>query len=218
MRSFLMAREHGKCQLCGKEFSKGNPSHIHHIIKDLKGGSDKESNLALLHEKCHTKLHKKKLFHLLNKSKSYKDATFMNIIRWRFKEIFSDCTLVYGNIISAKRISMGLEKTHYNDAFVIADGNAQIKIKPILLKQKHRNNRVLQLNRKGFKPAIRRQRHSIQPYDTITVENKKFMVKGTHKYGKAVVCTNNLKKFDFNIKKIKKVFHTSSIFKAYYEN
>jgi hypothetical protein len=122
MRNFLMAREHGKCQLCGKEFSKGNGSHIHHVISRAQGGTDREQNLALLHERCHSKLHKKKLFHLLRSNKQYKDASFMNIVRWRFREVFPDCYFIYGNETFVKRNELKLEKSHCNDAFVIADG------------------------------------------------------------------------------------------------
>lgn len=209
MRSFLMAREQGKCQLCEKEFSKGNPSHIHHIISRKNGGTDREKNLALLHEKCHTKLHKKKLSHLLKNSKTYKDATFMNIIRWKFREVFKNCKVTYGNETFVKRCDLRLEKTHYNDAFVVAGGLDQKKTTPIYLGQKHRNNRVLQLNRKGFKPAIRRQRYSTQPYDIVTVNGKKYIVKGCFNLGKWVSCVGK----NFSIKRVNRVFHTSSIYK-----
>jgi hypothetical protein len=214
IRSFLMAREKGKCQVCGKVFRKGNGSHIHHIIPRSDGGTDREKNLALLHKPCHKKLHDKKLFNLLQQNKTYKDATFMSIIRWKFREFFQNCKLVYGNETFVKRNALRLEKTHYNDAFVIADGNGQIKTQPIILNQKHNNNRVLQVNRKGFRPAIRRQRYSIQPYDVITVGNHKFIVKGAHSYGKAIICTNGNQDFNFGIKKIKKVFHTSTIYRS----
>ena len=212
MRNFLIAREHSKCQLCGKEFSKCNSSHIHHIISKQNGGTDREKNLALLHEKCHKKLHKKKLFDLLKKNKMYKDATFMNIIRWRFRQTFPNCKLVYGNETFVKRNLLRLEKTHYNDAFVIASGNTQIKVAPTLLRQKHRNNRVLQLNRKGFKPSIRRQRYLIQPHDLIIVNKKKHSVRGNFGFGKYILCNDNL---SFNMKKIEKIFHTKSLYSSF---
>jgi hypothetical protein len=209
-RSFLMAREHGKCQICGKEFIKGAGSHIHHIIPRSEGGTDREVNLALLHKACHKKIHKKKS-NLLKKNKTYKDATFMSIIRSRFREFFPNFKLVYGNETFVNRNTLRLEKTHYNDAFVIAGGNSQTKTQPIILKQKHKNNRVLQCNRKGFKPSIRKQRYAIQPYDIIMVGNKKFTVNGSHNYGKSIVCTDGNKKFDFGIKKVEKTFHTPTI-------
>jgi len=211
MRSFLMARENGKCQLCDKNF-KDNSSHMHHIISRDNGGTDREKNLALLHKKCHKKLHKKKLFHLLKKNKQYKDSTFMNIIRWRFRKIFPDCNLTYGNETFVKRNLLRLEKNHCNDAFVIAEGNNQVKTQPIFLKQKHRNNRVLQVNRKGFRPSIRRQRHSIQPHDIVTINNKEYEVKTSHNCGRSIVYIEGINRLDCNIKKIKKVFHTNSIY------
>lgn len=142
----------------------------------------------------------------------YKDATFVSIIRWKFRKFFSDCRLTYGNETYVNRIALRLEKTHYNDAFVIAGGINQVKTLPVCLKQKHINNRVLQLNRKGFKPAIRRKRYSIQPYDIVFVSNKKYIAKGCCSYGRSVLCTNGANSFNFGIKKIEKVLHTKSIF------
>jgi len=206
MRSFLMAREHGKCQLCGKEF-KGKSSHIHHIIPKSHGGTDREANLALLHENCHKKLHKNKLLNL-KKNKQYKDASFMNIIKGKFRNIFPTCNLIYGHETFVKRNVLRLEKAHYNDAFVIAGGTNQTKIAPIFLNQKRINNRSLQLNRKGFKPSIRRQHYSIQPHDFITINNRKHLVKGCSTYGKFITCFNG----NFSARQVEKVFHTRSIF------
>src|ERR1035437_6234469 len=61
VRSYLMAREHGNCQLCQKPFDKGNPSHIHHCKERGEEGSNRPKNLAILHKKCHEKLHKNNL-------------------------------------------------------------------------------------------------------------------------------------------------------------
>jgi hypothetical protein len=212
MRSFLMSRENGKCQICNLEFSRGNPPHIHHIIPRSKGGTDREKNLALLHEKCHKKLHKDKSFNLLKKNSTYKDAAFMNRVKNKYKIVLPDCITSFGYETFVKRNELGLEKTHYNDAFVIAGGTNQIKTSPIILKQKHRNSRVLQVSRKGFKPSYRRKRYSIQPYDIITVKSKRYIVKGCHSYGGAVICTDGIKNFDFRTRKVEKVLHTKSIF------
>jgi hypothetical protein len=46
MRSYLMARENGKCQVCGKIFDKGNTSHIHHIIERANRGTNRAKNLV----------------------------------------------------------------------------------------------------------------------------------------------------------------------------
>jgi RRXRR protein len=148
----------------------------------------------------------------LKRNKQYKDSTFMNIVRWRFREALPDCKLTYGNETFVKRNELRLEKSHYNDAFVIANGNKQDKVSPIFLKQKHKNNRKLQINRKGFKPSIRRQRYSIQPYDIVTINNKKYIVKGCHCYGRSVGFTDGINNLDCSVKKVEKVFHICSIF------
>ena len=209
-----MTREHGRCQLCQKEFSRGNSSHIHHIISKNNGGTDREKNLSLLHKKCHKRLHKQKLFHLLNVNRNYKAATFMNIVSIRFRSALPGCNITYGNETFVKRNFLGLEKSHYNDAFIIAGGNRQKKIYPIYLNQKHRNNRKLQIDRKGFRPSIRRKRYSIQPCDIISVNSKKYLVKSCFNYGTAVRCTDGVDNFDFGIKKIGNIFHSKSIYVA----
>ena len=206
IKNFLMHRENGKCQLCGKESSKDNKFHIHHIISRKDGGTNSQKNLALLHEKCHKKLHKQNLYNLLKKNKMYKEATFMNIIKSKFQEL--GFNLVYGYETFVKRNILGLEKTHYNDAFVISGGSNQKRVFPIILKQKHRNNRVLQLNRKGFKPSIRRRRYAIQPGDFVFINNKKHTTSGCYNLGTCVRCVDK----NFGIKKIEKIFHTKSIY------
>jgi hypothetical protein len=67
----------------------------------------------------------------------------MSIVRWRLvNALVCDCT--YGYITKSKRIELGLEKTHYNDAFIIANGSSQTRSTPITYKQVRRNNRELE--------------------------------------------------------------------------
>jgi hypothetical protein len=54
------------------------------------------------------------------------------------------CNHTYGYITKSKRISLDLEKTHYNDAFCIAGGEKQQRIEPIYFTQIRRNNRSLE--------------------------------------------------------------------------
>jgi len=54
------------------------------------------------------------------------------------------CGYTYGYITKSKRVSLGLEKTHYNDAFCIAGGINQQRIEPIYFEQNRRNNRSLE--------------------------------------------------------------------------
>ena len=82
----------------------------------------------------------------------------MSIIQKKFWQDIPELKVTYGYITFCKRNDICLEKSHNNDAFVIANGTIQERSKVINLKQVHRNNRVLQLNRKGFKPSIKRNK------------------------------------------------------------
>ena len=201
MRSYLMARERGCCQLCHKPFTKGQPSHIHHCLERNKTGSNRAKNLAILHKKCHDRLHQKKL--KLAAPKSYKPNTYMAIIRKKFWADVPDLKVSYGYITFVNRIALQIEKTHYNDAFVIAGGGDQQRIEPVEIIQKHKNNRVLQLNRKGFAPSIRKQRYAIQPKDLVWIEGERKVTGGVHQLGRRVI----VDKKSIALKNIQKAFH-----------
>jgi len=207
MRSYLMSREHGKCQLCGKDF-KNQPSHIHHCKQRNELGSNRSENLAILHKTCHEKLHKKGL--KLSKPKNYKPNTFMNIINKKFIQDIPNIGLTYGNITSVNRNKLGIEKSHVNDAFVIGGGANQERCKEVEIKQVHRNNRVLQLNRKGFKPSIKKNKSKVNPYDLFWVNGKQYSCKGMSSYGKCIWYNIAKKKEYFKFSQVEKVYHFGS--------
>jgi hypothetical protein len=182
-----MAREQGKCQLCNKDF-KGKPSHMHHCRQKGEAGSDSPENLAILHKSCHTKLHKLGL--KLPKPKSYKPNTFMSIIRKRFYADIPDVEMTYGYETFVKRNELGFAKSHSTDAFVIAGGTEQERFKTWAIEQKHRHNRAIQLNRKGFKPSIRTSTYKIHPKDLIWIKDKMFSVVGMQNKGSYVKVKN----------------------------
>jgi len=206
LRSYLMSREKGKCQLCGKEFSKTDPAHIHHVISRNDGGTNKPKNLALLHKSCHQRLHKKNLNHKLKKNKEYKGSTFMSIIHKKFYKDLPSLEVTYGNITFVNRNSLGLEKSHSNDAFVIAGGNIQKRINPIVIKQKHRNNRSLGKQRKGFAPSSRKKRYKIQPMDLVKIAGKWLRTNGVHCKGKRLM----VNKKSININKVESIYSFGS--------
>jgi hypothetical protein len=209
-RAFLMFREKGLCQLCGKSFTKGNTAHVHHCKQRKDSGSNSVKNLVILHKKCHERLHKKGL--KLKTPKSYKDASFMNIMKNRFVKDIPDVELTFGYITFINRVGLDLEKTHYNDAFVIGDGSVQDRIKPIEIIQKQINNRTLQINRKHFKPAIRKQRYSIRPKDLVFVNGKIHSVIGTHCNCRSIILENKINnQKSISLCKIEKVYHFGSL-------
>lgn len=150
-----------------------------HLDGLSRGGTDRISNLTISCHDCNQEKGNKTAAEfghpeIQNHAKqSLKAAAFMNIVRQRlidnikenFPNLYVDST--YGYVTKYNRKKLGLEKTHVNDAFVIAGGNDQIRSKPYEVKQTRRNDRSLQTNRKGHKPSIKRQRYKFKPGDLI---------------------------------------------------
>ena len=133
-----------------------------------------------------------------------KDAAFMNAVRWKLTQL-TGAEHTFGYITKRNRVSLGMDKSHANDAFVIAGGNEQIRTSPFAVTQRRRNNRSLQINRKGFMPSIRKKRYGLQPGDIIEFRRGRYSVVGMHCYGKQAVIRNGEKKMDVSIKKVRLV-------------
>jgi len=150
LREYILFRDHHQCQNPGCTNKSKNPIlMLHHIVFESNGGSNSPNNLITLCECCHTPAnHKKgKLLDLWQTSKPklkpMKDATFMNIVRWRLVNEL-ECKHTYGYLTKSKRIALGLEKSHVNDAFVVAGGADDHKRSvPFTVQQVRRNNRSL---------------------------------------------------------------------------
>ncbi|WP_341285794.1 RNA-guided endonuclease IscB [Priestia megaterium] len=150
VREYVLHRDHHKCQNPNcKNKAKEPILQVHHIVYRDNGGSDAPSNLITLCTKCHTSANHKKGKFLyewqINKPKlnRFKDSTFMSMVRWRLAAIEGAKT-TYGYITKNSRIQFNLEKTHYNDAYVIAGGSTQLRCEPIHYQQVRRNNRSLE--------------------------------------------------------------------------
>jgi RNA-directed DNA polymerase len=53
----LWKRQQGRCLICQQAITKSSRWHTHHLQAKAKGGSDKLSNLLLLHPTCHRQVH-----------------------------------------------------------------------------------------------------------------------------------------------------------------
>ncbi|MHB1805482.1 MAG: RNA-guided endonuclease IscB [Thermoplasmataceae archaeon] len=207
IREYLLEKFHRKCVYCGKT---GIPLEIEHLTPRSRDGPDTVNNLAISCHNCNQKknnltaeefgypeVRKRALI-------TMRDAAFMNTVRWKLTQLTgSEHTL--GFITKKNRISLGLDKTHVNDAFVIAGGTDQIRTLPFTITQRRRNNRSIQTNRKGFRPSIRRKRYAFQPGDMVLHDHERFSVVGVHNYGKSIVIKGGEKKMDINTKKVKLV-------------
>lgn len=211
VKAYVRYRDGHQCRNCNKSKTK---LHVHHI-ESRKTGGDREGNLLTLCKKCHEGYHNGKIKLKIKKVKGYKAETFMSTMRKRLIEElrskYNDVEETFGYLTKENRLKNKLEKSHVNDAFCIAGGNGQKRSFINNIIQKRKNNRKLQVQRKGFKPSIRKQRYDIQPYDLIQIDGKEYISKGVHGYGKHVYILKNNKKKSISVKKVEKVFHTRTL-------
>lgn len=124
VREYVLFRDNHICQCC-KGKSKDNILNVHHI-ESRKVGGDSPNNLVTLCETCHKGYHNGtvKLPKAIKRGASFKDATFMGIMRWSFynrlKEIYPNVSMTYGYITKNTRIENNLPKEHYVDARCIS--------------------------------------------------------------------------------------------------
>ena len=140
VREYVLHRDGHKCQNpdCKyKDKDKKQILKVHHIRYRSEGGTDRPENLITLCSKCHTPANHKKGKFLYDwcmngkEVRGFKDATFMNIIRWylvdELKSKYDNVFITYGYITKNHRIKHGIEKSHANDAFAIAKGTSQVR-------------------------------------------------------------------------------------------
>jgi len=150
LREYVFHRDRHQCQSpkCQekKEQDKNQILRTHHIGFWKQDRSNRPGNLITLCTKCHTpKNHKENgmLFGWEPKIKSFRSETFMSTVGWKMVNQL-ECKHTYGYLTKSKRINQKVEKTHYNDAFCVANGINQERAVPMIFKQKRRNNRSLE--------------------------------------------------------------------------
>ncbi len=192
VKEYLLDKWGRKCAYCGKT---DVILEVEHIVPTSRGGTDRVSNLTISCRACNLKKGDQTAEEFgyptiqQQAKKSLKAAACLNTLRWRIVDQLG-AEHTYGYVTKYQRNKLGLEKSHVNDAFVIAGGTNQERCRPYQVIQVGRNNRCLQLNRKGFKPSIRRQRYELQPHDFVKYNNSTYKVKGVHCYGTRVMLKN----------------------------
>jgi 5-methylcytosine-specific restriction endonuclease McrA len=214
VREYLLEKWGRKCAYCGK---KDVPLEIEHIVPKSGGGSDRVSNLTIACHECnqaksnqtaeefgHPRIQAKA-------EKSLKATAFMNLVRSRIVDILG-CEQTFGYITKHDRIGLGLPKSHANDAFVIAGRDGQYRSEECDATQTRRNNRSIQMNRRGYGPSIRRQRYKLQPNDLIRCKGMLCRVKGVFNYGKWVRLVDSVgNTINSNIKNVELIKHGKGI-------
>lgn len=124
VREYVLFRDGHTCQCC-KGRSKDKILNVHHI-ESRKTGGDAPNNLITLCETCHKDYHNGIIIlpKSIHRGMSFRDATFMGIMRWTFynrlKKLYPNVNMTYGYITKNTRITNGLPKEHYIDALCIA--------------------------------------------------------------------------------------------------
>lgn len=169
VREYVLFRDCHTCQCC-KGKSKDKILNVHHI-ESRKTGGDAPNNLITLCETCHTGYHKGivKLPKTIHRGMSFKDASFMGIMRWAFysklKEIYPNVSLTYGYITKNIRIRNRLSKEHYIDARCISGNPKAISDGTVYYQKKVRchNRQIHKIT--ILKGGIRKRNQA--PYDVM---------------------------------------------------
>lgn len=214
VREFVLFRDGYTCQCC-KGKSKDKVLNVHHI-ESRKTGGNAPNNLITLCETCHTGYHKGtvKLPAKIKRGMSFKDASFMGILRWAFynklKSIYTDVKMTYGYITKNTRILNKLPKEHYIDALCIT-GNPQVKrIDSYYYQRKVRchNRQIHKFNiAKGGKRKLNQAAYLVKDYrlwDKVLYENQECFISGrrTTGYFKLVKLDGTIIHNSANVKKI----------------
>jgi len=120
VKNYVRARDNYTCQVCKK---KSTNLHVHHILQRSQHGTDTPDNLITLCKPCHDKVHKGQVKCQKPKSNTFIASGVLNSIMKELYQIISSevsTSKTYGYVTDTYRKHLGLEKTHYGDASIIA--------------------------------------------------------------------------------------------------
>ena len=197
-RSAILHRDNYTCQCCGK---KNCRLEVHHIKFKSNGGTDDEENLIALCEDCHKGVHAGTV--VLNKkpkkSKNLKHATHMSIIRSQLLKVYPQAIETFGFVTSENRNHLGLEKSHYIDACVIASGGLEFKLLDTLHKKLRVSKQERQLCRgiRGEQKLPTGKIFGFKKFDKVEYLGETCFIKGRRSSGAFVLMDINNNSIDF---------------------
>lgn len=197
VREYVLFRDGHICQCC-KGKSKDPRLNIHHI-ESRKTGGNAPNNLITLCETCHDNYHsgRIKLPKNIKRGMTFRDATFMGIMRWAFynkvKEIYEPLgipvSLAYGYITKNTRIENNLPKAHCIDARCIS-GHPKAKSLGYYYNQKkvrchNRQVHKATINRGGFRKLNQAPYivNGFRLFDKIRYNNSEYFIFGRRSSG-----------------------------------
>ena len=198
IKEYLLARDNYRDALDGKQYP-ASQLRVHHLVQRKDGGTNQPDNLVLLSNVHHNQANHvngtlAKLRNNRQKIIDYQGAYFMSVLAMRLSNYFDNYTTTQGYITANLRHLYQIEKSHRNDAFVIAGGTDEdLRTSNAFLRTKvANNNRALQKfydakyidSRDGKKKSGKelssgRTRRSREiPYDNQRVFRKEKVTKG----------------------------------------
>ena len=198
VKDYLLARDNYRDALDGKQYP-ASQLRVHHLVQRKDGGSNQPDNLILLSDVHHNQANHvngtlAKLRNNRQKMIDYHGAYFMSVLAARLSDYFDSYQTTQGYITANLRHLYQIEKSHRNDAFVIAGGTDQdTRTNNIYLRTKvFNNNRVLQKfydakyidrrdgkKKSGKELSSGRTRRSKEiPYDNQRIFRQKKVTKG----------------------------------------
>ena len=198
VKDYLLARDNYRDALDGKQYP-ASQLRVHHLVQRKDGGSNQPDNLILLSDVHHNQANHvngtlAKLRNNRQKMIDYHGAYFMSVLAARLSDYFDSYQTTQGYITANLRHLYQIEKSHRNDAFVIAGGTDQdARTSNIYLRTKvFNNNRVSQrfydaryIDRRDGKKKCgkelssgRTRRSKEIPYDNQRILRQKKVTKG----------------------------------------
>ena len=220
IREYVLFRDGHQCQCC-KGKSRDKVLNVHHIESRMTGGNA-PNNLVTLCSHCHREYHAGhiKLPKSIHRGMSFRDATFMGIMRQTFynrlKEQYPDVSLTYGYITKNTRIKNNIVKTHTADAYCIAGNIKAKRLKyEYIRKQVRRHNR--KLHREVYaKGGIRRRAqagHIVRGFclnDTVIAKNQHWFIRGMRTKGSFILKKLDGTRLEISPSKITFLWHNNS--------
>ena len=187
VREYVLYRDGHTCRHC-KGKSKDPVLEVHHIESRQTGG-DRPGNLVTLCKTCHDKVSTGELVLNVKPAKGFRAETFMSTVRWRVVNFLRNAGEVvhytYGYITKCGRIAFGLEKSHINDAFVIAGGIKQERLSSVLSVRQVRkcNRKLFKGDRSHIRNTAPRFIHGFQRFDKVRWKGTEAYVFGRRSTG-----------------------------------
>lgn len=126
-RQYVLWRDNYTCQCCGINSTEKNVVKLQtHHIESRKTGGNAPNNLITLCEDCHKAYHAGKITLKKKRGRSFRNATFMNIMRNTLlsrlnNELRIPIEQTYGYITKMIREQNSVEKSHIADARCISN-------------------------------------------------------------------------------------------------